>query len=174
LYFLRGKRTKADVFAVFARAARTSCMLALVLLGASIFTTFFTLTQTTQGIITAVGGLQVAPWVIILGLVGIYIVLGCFMDQAAILVLTVPIVAPLVHSLGFDLVWFGVIMIVTAELGLVTPPLGLNVFIVAKYSQVPVGEVFMGVLPHVVTHLIAIAILLLFPILSLWLPNHMT
>jgi C4-dicarboxylate transporter, DctM subunit len=89
-------------------------------------------------------------------------------------VLTVPIVAPLVHSLGFDLVWFGVIMIVTAELGLVTPPLGLNVFIVAKYSQVPVGEVFMGVLPHVVTHLIAIAILLLFPILSLWLPNHMT
>jgi TRAP-type C4-dicarboxylate transport system permease large subunit len=95
------------------------------------------------------------------------------MDQTAILVLTTPIVAPLVASLGFSVIWFGVIKIVTAELGLIMPPLGLNAFVVAKYSKVPVSDVFMGAVPHIVTHLIAIAILLLFPALSLWLPDRM-
>ena len=120
-----------------------------------------------------VGSLPVAPWVIILFLVLVYIVLGCFMDQAAILVLTTPIVAPLVASLGYDPIWWGVIMIVTAELGLVTPPLGLNAFVVAKYSRTPLPEVFMGVLPHVITHLGAIAIMLLFPAIALYLPSRM-
>lgn len=89
--------------------------------------------------------------------------------QMAIQVLTVPVVAPLVQSLGFDLVWFGVIKIVTAELGMVTPPFGLNAFIVSKYSGTPLKEVFIGTWPHI----IAIGILLLFPSLSLWLPNNM-
>jgi TRAP-type C4-dicarboxylate transport system permease large subunit len=108
-----------------------------------------------------------------LALVGIYIVLGCFLDQMAILVLTIPIVTPLVEFLGFDLIWFGVIIIVVAELGLVTPPFGLNVFIVSKYANRPVEEVFKGVLPHVGTHMVAIAILLSFPALTLWLPARM-
>jgi TRAP-type C4-dicarboxylate transport system permease large subunit len=103
----------------------------------------------------------------------VYIVLGTFMDQMAIMVLTIPIVAPVVASLGFDLIWFGVIMIIVAELGLVTPPFGLNVFVVSKYSGAPTSEVFWGVTPHILTHLIAVAILLLFPALSLWLPGRM-
>ena len=159
LYFLRGRRTFAEVSAIVARATRTSCMLAFILFSAHLFSTFFTLTQTTQSIIGC--------------LVLFYLVLGCFLDQTAILVLTTPIVAPLVASLGYSVIWFGVIKIVTAELGLVTPPLGLNSFVVAKYSKTPAGDVFMGVLPHVVTHLIAITILVLFPVLSLWLPNRM-
>ncbi len=141
LYFLRGKRSKAEVFEVVARATRTSCMLAMILFSAHLFSTFFTLTQTTQAVVAWVGALDVAPWVVILILVLIYMVLGCFLDQMAILVLTIPVVAPLVQSLGFDLVWFGVVMIVVAELGLVTPPLGLNVFVVAKYSKTPVSDV---------------------------------
>jgi C4-dicarboxylate transporter DctM subunit len=173
LYFWRARRTPAQVFEVVARAARTSCMLAMILFTAHLFSTFFTLTQTTQAVIAWVGALPVEAWAVMLVLVLIYMLLGCFLDQMAILVLTIPIVAPLVQSLGFDLIWFGVIIIVVAELGLVTPPLGLNVFVVAKYSKTPVGEVFMGVLPHVVTHIIAIGILLLFPALSLWLPSHM-
>jgi TRAP-type C4-dicarboxylate transport system permease large subunit len=111
--------------------------------------------------------------VIIFLLVLMYLVLGCFMDQTAILVLTTPVIAPLVDSLGFSLVWWGVIKIVTAELGLVVPPLGLNAFVVAKYSKIPVSEVFRGVVPHVATHLVAIALLLLIPALSLWLPSRM-
>lgn len=173
LYFIRGRRTAADVIGVVARATRTTCMLAIILFGAHVFSVFFALTQTTQGLIAWVGALPVDPWMIMLALVFMYIIIGCFMDQMAILVLTVPIVAPLAASLGFDLIWLGVIIIVTAELGMVTPPFGLNCFVVAKYSRTPVVDVFMGALPHVATHIIAIGILLLFPALSLWLPNQM-
>jgi tripartite ATP-independent transporter DctM subunit len=172
MYFLRAKRSVSDVYEVFARATRSSCMIGLILLGAHVFTSFFALTQTTQGIVSWVSSLDVSVWAILISLVAIYIVLGCFMDQMAILVLTVPIVAPLLSSLGIDLVWFGVILIVTAELGLVTPPLGLNAFVVAKYSGTPLPEVFRGIVPHFIAHIIAIAILMLFPILTLWLPNH--
>jgi tripartite ATP-independent transporter DctM subunit len=173
LYFLRARRTTPEVLGIIARSTRTSCMIAIILFGAHIFSTFFALTQTTQALVEWVGALPIAPWVIIVCLVAMYLVLGCFMDQTAILVLTTPIVAPLVASLGFSVIWFGVIKIVTAELGLIMPPLGLNAFVVAKYSKTPVADVFMGTVPHIVTHLIAIAILLLFPALSLWLPNHM-
>lgn len=174
LYLWKERPARSELYAVIARAIRTSCMLAFILMAAHIFSTFFTYTQTTQGLIEWVGGLAIEGWVIILVLVLLYIILGCFLDQAAILVLTVPIVAPLVESLGFDLIWFGVIMIVTAELGLVTPPLGLNCFVVSKYSGMPVTEVFRGVLPHVLMHLVAIGILMLFPALTLWLPNQMS
>ncbi len=102
-----------------------------------------------------------------------YIVLGSFMDQIAILVLTVPIVLPLIKSLGFDPIWFGVIKIVTAEVGMITPPIGLNCFIVARYAGRPVGEVFQGTFPHFIAHLIAIAILVAFPQIILWLPSQM-
>lgn len=173
LYFMRARRTTAEVVEIVARATRSSCMIALIILGAQVFSTFFTLTQTTQGLVTWVGALQINPWWILLALVGMYVALGSFLDQMAILVLTVPIVAPLVTHLGFDPIWFGVIMIVVAELGLVTPPFGLNVFVVAKYSQIRTEDVFMGVLPHVATHFIAIAILLMFPALTLWLPGKM-
>jgi C4-dicarboxylate transporter DctM subunit len=148
-------------------------MLGTIILGAHVFSTFFALTQTTQSLVAWVGGLPLDPWMIIVILVMIYIALGCFLDQMAILVLTVPVVAPLLQSMGFDLVWFGVIVIVTAELGMVTPPFGLNAFVVSKYSGTPLKEVFIGVWPHIVAHIIAIAILLLFPSLTLWLPNNM-
>lgn len=173
LYFMRGRRTPAEVFGVVARAARTSCMLAIILFGAHVFSVFFALTQTTQSLVIWIGELPVEPWVILLALVLMYLILGCFMDQMAILVLTVPIVAPLAASLGYDLIFIGVIIIVTAELGMATPPFGLNCFVVAKYSKTPVTDVFMGAMPHVATHIIAIGILLLFPTLILWLPDQM-
>lgn len=173
LYALRAKPTLKDVGEAVARATRTSCMIGIILLGAHIFSTFFVLTQTTQSIISWVGALPVDPWVILLALVCMYIVLGFFLDQMAILVLTVPITVPLIMALGFDPIWFGVIVIVTAELGMVTPPFGLNCFVVSKYSGIGVGEVFMGVLPHIITHLIILGILIMFPALTMWLPNLM-
>jgi tripartite ATP-independent transporter DctM subunit len=173
LYFARGRRTRAEVFDLFSRAARTSCMLAIIILGAYMFSTFFALTQTTQSLIAWVGALPVPSWVIICILILGYLILGCFMDQTSILVLTTPVIAPLVASMGYSLIWFGVIKIVTAELGMVLPPFGLNCFVVSKYSKMPVEEVFKGIMPHVLAHFVALAILLLFPVLSLWLPNHM-
>src|SRR5690606_18484939 len=91
----------------------------------------------------------------------------------AILILTVPVVLPVITSLGFDPVWFGVVVVVTAEVGMVTPPLGLNAFVVARYTQRPIAEVFRGIFPHFWAHLIVITILCAFPWLVLWLPSTM-
>lgn len=171
LYFARGRRTRKEVWEVFARATRTACMLSLILLGAHIFTTFFALTQTTQAVVSWVGDLDVNRWLIIVALIVIILILGCFMDQMAILVLTVPVAVPLITSLGFSPIWFGVVLIVAAEVGMVTPPLGMNCFVVSKYAKVPVKDVFVGVMPHIVAHMIAIIVITAFPALSLWLPN---
>jgi C4-dicarboxylate transporter DctM subunit len=155
------------------RAAETSCMIVLIVLAAHIFGYFFTLTRTTHELVAFVGSLELPRMVILTIIIAGYIVLGCFMDQIAILILTVPVVLPVVVALGFDPVWFGVIVVVTAEVGMITPPLGLNVFVVARYSKRPLPEIFAGVLPHFWAHLIVIALLVAFPALVTWLPSTM-
>jgi TRAP-type C4-dicarboxylate transport system permease large subunit len=148
-------------------------MIAMILMGASIFGYFFTLSHVTQDLVAWVGTLPVSRWLIVVVILAMYIALGSFMDQIAILVLTVPIVLPLIKSLGFDPIWFGVIKIVTAEVGMITPPIGLNCFIVARYSGRPVTDVFSGTMPHFVAHLAAIAVMVAFPGIVLWLPSLM-
>jgi len=170
---MRGSLNRKNFGPVFWRAARSTCMISMILVGAHVFGYYFTLAQVPQGLIAWVGSLDVSPWIVIVLLLCGYIVLGSFMDQIAILVLTVPIVVPLIRSLGFDPIWFGVIKIVTAEIGMVTPPVGLNCYIVARYANRPVTEVFHGVWPHFVAHIIALALLVAFPIISLWLPSRM-
>ena len=170
---LRGRVTPASLYRTLLRAAHGTCMIVLIIVGASIFGTFFTLTNVTQDLVAWVGALHTSRWVIIALILCGYIVLGSFMDQIAILVLTVPVVLPLIKSLGFDPIWFGVIKIVTAEVGMITPPIGLNCFIVARYANRPVSEVFSGTWPHFLAHLVAIAILVAFPDIILWLPSHM-
>lgn len=161
--------TKALLHAIHA-----SCMIIMIIVCAKVFGYFFTLTQITQNIVAWVGQMEVSRWVIIALILCGYVVLGCLMDQVAILILTVPIVLPLVKSLGFDPVWFGVIIIVTAEVGLVTPPVGLNVFVVSRYTKRPLGEIFAGVWPHVFAHILLLAILVAFPQIILWLPSTMS
>lgn len=155
------------------RAARTSAMIGLIIIGAHVFSYALTLTQTTQQLVTWVGSLDFHPLVIMAIILAIYVILGLFLDQIAILILTVPILLPVVLSLGFDPIWFGIIVIVTAEIGMVTPPMGMNVFVVAKYTGRPTHEVFAGVFPHVVAHILLIALLVLFPGIVLWLPETM-
>lgn len=167
------KITRVSLGRALLRAAHGTCMIAMILLGAHIFGYFFTLTQVTQSIVAYVGSLDVSPYIIMtLILIGL-IVLGMFMDQIAILVLTVPVLLPLIKSLGFDPLWFGVVMVVTAEVGMITPPVGLNCFVVSRYSGRPVAEVFRGTFPHFVAHLIAIFLLVAVPGLVLWLPAQM-
>lgn len=173
LAWLKKRATPRLVYTAAIKAAHGSCMIITILLGAQLFGYFFTLTHVTQDLIQWVGALDVNRWVIIIAILAIYIVLGAFMDQVAILVLTVPIVIPIVIALGFSPIWFGVIKIVTAEVGMITPPIGLNCFIVARYAQRPIAEVFEGTWPHFLAHMLAIIVLLLFPSLILWLPDHM-
>ncbi|MBI5720768.1 MAG: TRAP transporter large permease [Burkholderiales bacterium] len=170
---LRGKAHFSATRHALLRAAQTTCMIIMIILGAHVFGYFFTLTQTTQQFVAAVGGWPVDRWLIMAAIILIYLVLGCFMDQVAILILTVPVMLPLIKALGFDPVWFGVLVVVTAEVGMVTPPVGLNVFVVARYTGRPLAEVFLGVAPHVVAHLLLILLFCLFPQLVLWLPQTM-
>jgi tripartite ATP-independent transporter DctM subunit len=169
----RGKLKGPGFRRALVNAAQTSCMIAMILLGAHIFGYFLTLTHLTQDLVQWVGALPLSRWIIITLILAGYIVLGSFMDQIAILVLTVPVVLPLIKSLGFDPVWFGVIKIVTAEVGMITPPIGLNCFVVSRYSGTPVAEVFHGSMPHFLAHLLAIALMVAIPDIILWLPNRM-
>ena len=154
LALARGKLNYASLYKCLVRAMHGTCMILMIVLGAAIFGYFFALTQVTQSLVVWVGTLDVSPWLIITALLVGYIFLGVFMDQTAILFLTVPVVIPVVKSLGFDPIWFGVIKIVTAEVGMITPPIGLNCFVVARYSGRPVSEVFAGTYPHFIAHLV--------------------
>jgi tripartite ATP-independent transporter DctM subunit len=170
---LKGKGGLKNTLHALARATETTCMVIMIILGAHFFGYFLTITQTTQQIVAAIGALPVDRWVIMSIVILIYLILGCFLDQIAILILTVPVALPIITSLGFDPVWFGVLVIVVGEVGMVTPPVGLNAFVVARYAERPLNEVFVGVAPHVVAHLLVIALFCLFPQLILWLPGMM-
>lgn len=170
---LAGRVTWRTTLFSLLHAARTSCMIVMIILGAHVFGYFVTMTQATQELVAAVSSLDLSRWTVLALLLAIYIILGCFMDQVAILILTVPIVLPIIKTLGFDPVWFGVLVILTAEIGMVTPPLGLNVFVVARYTGRALGEIFSGVFPHVIAHVVLLAILVAFPQIILWLPSTM-
>lgn len=169
-----GKVTLKSAREALVRASRASCMIVMIILGASIFGYFFTMTQATQQLVEGLGVLPVSRWVILAAILFMYLVLGCFMDQVAILILTIPVVLPVIKTLGFDPVWFGVLVIVTAEVGMVTPPVGLNVFVVSRYTGRPVTEIFAGVYPHVVAHVLALALMVAFPQIVMWLPSTMS
>jgi C4-dicarboxylate transporter DctM subunit len=103
-----------------------------------------------------------------------YIVLGCLMDALAMIILTIPIIFPVITQLGFDPIWFGVIIVMTVELGLIHPPVGMNVFVIKSViPEVSFSTIFAGVLPFIVTDIVRLVILIAFPILALWLPSHM-
>jgi C4-dicarboxylate transporter, DctM subunit len=103
-----------------------------------------------------------------------YLVLGCLMDAMAMIILTVPIIFPVIMHLGFDPIWFGVIVVMTVELGLISPPIGMNVFVIKSVvKDVSFSTIFRGVMPFVVTDLVRLVILIAFPILALWLPQRM-
>jgi tripartite ATP-independent transporter DctM subunit len=168
-----GKMNFQTTLDALIRAARTTCMVVMIILGAQIFGYFFTLTQATQTIVSTISSLEVNRYIVLALILFIYILLGCFLDTIAILFLTIPIVLPIVRTLGFDPVWFGILVIVTCEVGLLTPPVGMNCFVVSRYSGQPLAEVFGGAMPHVYAHMLLIALLIAFPQIVLWLPSTM-
>jgi len=170
---MAGKLTPAAVRGALLSTVMTTSMVGLIVIGAQIFGYFITVTQITQGLVSFIAAADISPYLVLASMVILYLVLGCFLDQISILILTVPIVLPVVVSLGFDPIWFGIIIILLAEVGMVTPPVGLNVFVVAKKTNQPVERVFAGVWPHVLAHIIIIVMMIVFPQVVLWLPSTM-
>lgn len=167
------KRMSAAAFktAVVASTHNT-VMIFTIIIGAGVFGIFMTLTGMTQSLLTFVEAAGLSRWTVLLSVVAIWIVLGFFLDQIAIQVLTVPIAVPLLVKLGFDPIWIGVLVVKTGEIGVVTPPMGLNVFVVSTVTKTPVGTVFRGVWPYVFSEIIVLAILIAFPILSLAMTRY--
>jgi len=170
---IAGKLTATTVKNALLSTVLTTAMVGLIVIGAQIFGYFITLTQVTQSLVAFVAAQDTSVYLVLAFIVVLYLILGCFLDQLSILILTVPIILPVVVSLGFDPIWFGIIIILLAEVGMVTPPVGLNVFVVAKKTNQPVEQVFAGVWPHVIAHILIIIVMILFPQLVLWLPSTM-
>ncbi|MDB5572152.1 MAG: C4-dicarboxylate transporter permease [Hyphomicrobiales bacterium] len=155
-------------------ATRTSAAVFTILIGALIFGYFLTITQTPQKVTEFLTGLGIGPYGVLIVILLMYLVLGCLMDAMAMIILTVPIVFPVVVQLGFDPIWFGVIIVMTVELGLIHPPVGMNVFVIkSMVKDVDFTTIFRGVLPFVAALICVLAMMVIFPQLALWLPSRM-
>ncbi|MBP5979608.1 MAG: TRAP transporter large permease [Halomonas sp.] len=144
-----------------------SAVVFFMLVGAETLGYFISVSRISFSISDFLYGLDVAPIVVVLCILLLYFVLGMFMDSIAMLVITVPVVFPIIQALGIDPVWFGIITVLTVELGLITPPVGMNVFVIkAMAPHVGLGEIFKGVAPFIVSDLLRLALLVAFPVLS--------
>jgi TRAP-type C4-dicarboxylate transport system permease large subunit len=147
-------------------------MMLTIVIGAILFGYFLTITRIPQDMIQAIGASGMAPWMVMALVLLVYLVLGCLMDQVAILLITLPVTFPLVTALGYDPIWYGVIIVKMVEIGLVTPPVGMNVFVVSASTGVPTAQVFRGTGYMLLFEVVTLSLLLAFPILSTWLPSQ--
>jgi tripartite ATP-independent transporter DctM subunit len=174
LGLVRGKLDRAKIKEALLSATRTAAAVFTVLIGALMFGYFLTITQTPQKLTAFLTGLGVGSYGVLALIMVMYLVLGCLMDAMAMIILTVPIIFPVITQLGFDPIWFGVIIVMTVELGLIHPPVGMNVFVIKSVvHDVSFTTIFKGVLPFVATDLCRLVILIAFPVIALWLPGKM-
>ena len=170
----RGTLTVRDTFEVLRETAFTTASLFTVLIGAWVFSNFVNLAGLPEGLRALVTDHAVSPATVMLLILLVYLALGCVFESLSMLLLTVPIFFPLVISLGYDPVWFGIIVVVVTEISLITPPVGLNVFVLrGVVPDVSTGTVFRGVTPFWIADIFRLALLVLLPWLALALPNSM-
>jgi tripartite ATP-independent transporter DctM subunit len=174
LSVVRRKVTGGGLSGVLLQTVRTSSLAFLILIGAHIFNPFLALTQIPEDLAKLLVDLELPRWGVMLILMAAYIVLGTFLEGFAMLVLTLPIVHPLILALGYDPVWFGVMMVVVLEMGLISPPVGVNVFVVKGVAEdVPLRQIFAGIIPFWIAMGVCLLILMAFPQIALFLPNTM-
>lgn len=159
--------------AALVETGQTTCMMLFLLLGAMIFMRFMAISNLPFALAALLEEIQMSRYFVLAVMLFIYILLGMFLDIISSQILTIPIIFPVVLAMNFDPIWFGVLMIVIQEMGLITPPIGLNVFMVSGASDVPVGTIFAGVWPFVIAMAICIILIILFPQIALFLPNTM-
>ena len=153
---------------------RTTAFVFLILIGAQVFGPFLALSGLPARLADTLAGLEVPRLAILLVIIALYIVLGIFLEVFSMLVLTLPIVITIVEALHYDLIWFGVIVVIVLEMGLISPPVGINVFVVKGLApDVPIGRIFAGILPFWIAMLAAVVILIAWPDLALFIPNSM-
>ncbi|UCC66260.1 MAG: TRAP transporter large permease, partial [Deltaproteobacteria bacterium] len=155
-------------------AVQISVMVLFLVAGANVFSYFLALSTIPIKVAIWVTGLEVSPYVILTIIVIIYLFLGCFLDAISMMVLTMPVIFPVILNLGFDPIWFGVIAVLMMEAGLITPPMGLNIFTVAGVAKdTPVEEIFRGAMPFLFSIFLIVVIITIFPKIALFLPGMM-
>jgi tripartite ATP-independent transporter DctM subunit len=171
---IRGRLGRKQIVLSLLEATRTTAAVFTVLIGALLFGYFLTITQVPQKVTEFLVGLGIGKYGVLALIMVMYLVLGTLMDALAMIILTVPIVFPVIRELGFDPIWFGIIIVMVAELGLIHPPVGMNIFVIKSVVEdVKISTIFYGVLPFLITDLLRLLILIAFPILALWLPSQM-
>ncbi|MBW2038125.1 MAG: TRAP transporter large permease [Deltaproteobacteria bacterium] len=172
--FVKRKLTWHNLFASLEEAVRISVMVLFLVAGANVFSYFLALSTIPMKVAIWVAGLEVSPYVILAIIVVSYLFLGCFLDAISMMVLTLPVIFPVILALGFDPIWFGVIAVLMMEAGLITPPMGLNIFTVAGVAKdTPVEEIFRGAMPFLISIFVIVAIITVFPKIALLLPGMM-
>lgn len=168
----RGKTSWAVFWHNLYSTAATSAMLYVILIGASVFSYALTLSRLPSNMVAIVGNLDVPPLMIIAGLMVIYIILGALFDTVSAMVLTMPFVYPLILNMGMDPIWWGIVMVMVIEIGMVTPPIGINALIMkSMLPQSNLRDIYVGIVPFLVSDLIRLTLVILFPTLVLWLPT---
>jgi C4-dicarboxylate transporter, DctM subunit len=152
----------------------TTGMLFLIMMGAMIFGYFLSVSQLPTEMASFVGGLSVNRYLILSAILIIILMLGCIMDSMAIVLLTIPVFYPLVIDLGFNPIWFGILVVRVTEMGMITPPVGMNVFVIKGISNVPIGTIFRGIVPFLMADVVQLVFLILFPQIVLFIPDLMS
>lgn len=172
--WLRGRLTWAMLSSVLVESARTTGVLFLVLIGALIFANFINFTSLPGDLQDYVKQFELNPIIVIALICLIYIALGCVLESMSMILLTVPVFYPLVQHLGFDLIWFGIVVVVVTEISFITPPVGMNVMVLKTLlPDVPMGTIFRGVVPFVIADFVRLALLIAFPAITLVLPKYL-
>lgn len=171
---LRGRLGWGEIRSSLTEAVRTSASIFTIVVGAFLFGYFLVITQTPQKVSDFLTGLPVGPYGVLVLILVMYLILGALMDELAIILVTVPIIYPVMLQLGFDPIWFGVIIVMVTTLGMVMPPVGINVFVINSIARdVSLWQIYKGVMPFILVDLIRLALLVLFPAIALYLPSQM-
>jgi C4-dicarboxylate transporter DctM subunit len=166
--------TWRTLYAALLESARTTSMLFMILIGALIFAEFVNITTMPNDLKSWVTRFNVSPTMVVAAICAVYVVLGTAMEELSMILLTIPVFFPVIVHLGFDPIWFGIIIVCVVEIGLISPPVGMNMFVLRTLiPEVSTTTIFSGVLPFMWADVIRLAILVAFPIISLWLPSMM-
>ena len=161
-----------DLWIALEETVWTTATLFFIAICAFLFGYFLVLTKLPLTAAAWIKGLGLQPWMVILLLVGIYMVLGCFLDSLSMIVVTVPVFLPIVEAIGYSPVWFGILVVVVVEMGLITPPVGMNIFVIkAQLPGIPLATMFSGIGPFLLADLALVAVLLFWEKSALWLPK---
>jgi len=168
-----GRRlTWATLWRSIETSIRTSCMLFVIIIGANIFSSFMVQTQFPTMLADGASALNLSAPVVMVMIVLAYIVMGCFLEGIGMVLITVPVFLPLVVKFGYDPIWFSILVVIVVEVGLIHPPVGMNLFVIqAQAPDVRITSIYRGIIPFLIAPLLLIIILFLFPRLALWLPK---